>query len=139
MKAINCIPLPLFFLTYVLLGEATLFDIGITVVTFAVAAYVLFKIWVWLASSTEVEPDKWMERAVAFWLVYLLHLTERHCGEVIKLIIEKLEAVYERNLAIAQVEHKEEIIKMLKEAQTKTEAELQQLKHEMQKREVRQT
>ena len=39
---------------------------------------------------------------------------------------------------MAQVEHKEEIIKMVKEAQTKTEAELQRLKNEMQKREVRQ-
>ena len=120
------------------------------------AAYAWFKIRVWLSTSTEVEPDKWMERAVAceskylsaliatffasccFWLVYLLHLTERHCGEVIQLIIEKLEAVNERNLAIAQVERKEEIIKMLKEAQPKSEAELQQLKTELQKREVRQ-
>ena len=46
-------------------GEATLLDIGITVVTFAMAAYALFKIWVWLSTSTEVEPGKWMERAVA--------------------------------------------------------------------------
>ena len=137
-------------------GEATLQDIGITVVSFAMAAYAWFKIRVWLSTSTEVEPDKWMERAVAceskyqsaliatffasccLWLVYLLHLTERHCGDVIQLIIEKLEAENKRNLAIAQVKHKEEIIKMLKEAQTKTENELQRLKNEMQKREVRQ-
>ena len=85
-------------------GEATLFDIGNTMVTFAMAAYALFKIRVWLSTSTEVELDKWMERAAAceskylsvliatffasccFWLVYLLHLTERHCRDVIQLM-----------------------------------------------------
>ena len=135
-------------------GESTSVDMVLTTIVSLFTVYYLIKFYNWASSVPEDKIEKWMERATAceskyssiviatfftsccFWLLYLLHLTERHCERVIDLIIEKLEAIGERNVALERCKLREEMIEELRKMNERAANELHRMREDKANREA---